>query len=315
MKYNILKAVEFDACSAKFKKEHGSAQALLSKGWWVQPKYDGCFGKAYIAERLEDCYMVSRTDEPVRSCDHILRVLHKKHTYARAPFPAVYLGEVWTEKEPFPKISGAFRQHAPAPWLGFMVNDVLHGDMNCRYMTSGDSYAHRYSAAWGVCILMPELWEVRITSVFNVIKCPQLSNFNVHDYAVSLKNSGSYDGAIMRDPSAPYAPVVAKEGQIVKVKPSMSLDLEVGATHAEQRDTKLGGHLTVFHRAGGPLGDMITTHVGSGVTQAMCAEIMSVEGAFIGQIAEIEFMGYTEDGHLREPRFKGWRYDKLKPDV
>jgi ATP-dependent DNA ligase len=312
MKYNILKAVEFDACSAKFRKEHGNVQALVEKGWWVQPKYDGCFGKVYISENLRECYMVSRTDEPVRSCDHLIEALWKKHTYARAAFPAVYLGEVWARGEPFPKISGAFRQHSPAPWLEFVVNDMIYGDMNCRFMTSGDSYAHRYNAAWGVCVVLPELAEVTIAISHSG---PKLRDFDVARYALSLKEQGGYDGAILRNPVAPYAPVVAKDGQIVKVKPSLSLDLEVAATHAEQRDTKLGGHLTVLHRAGGPNGAMISTNVGSGVTQAMCGEIMSVAGAFISQIAEIEFMGYTEDGHLREPRFKGWRHDKLSPDV
>ena len=36
--------------------------------------------------------------------------------------------------------------------------------------------------------------------------------------------------------------------------------------------------------------------------------------SIIGKIVEVECLGVTEDGSLREPRIKGVRHDKIKPD-
>lgn len=306
MKYNILKAVEFDACSAKFKKLHSNVQALADNGWWTQPKYDGCFGKVTLRAALSDCHIDTRTEEPIRSCTHIVEELHAKYVASGLPFPAVVIGEVWHNSWKFPQISGAVRQHAPAPELVFVMNDILIGSQAVDFMTSSKSYASRYHD-------LTYLARTRVGDTHIEIAVTTKVPIAIESHARDLKRLGGFDGAILRNPVSPYAPVPAKDGQLIKVKPILSLDLEVVAAAAEHRDTKLGGCLTVLHR-NPHTGSMITTDVGSGLTQSTLGEIMQYVGRYQGQIAEIEFMDYTEDGHLREPRFKGWRHDKYKPD-
>lgn len=121
---------------------------------------------------------------------------------------------------------------------------------------------------------------------------------------------GGYDGAILRNPEAGYTIGQVKNGEIVKVKPTMSLDLRIKRITVDVRPTKLGGYITV------DLGNDVECDVGTGLTQADLASFQNelARGAWINRIAEVEFMGFTEDGKLREPRFKGLRHDKKEPD-
>ena len=57
----------------------------------------------------------------------------------------------------------------------------------------------------------------------------------------------------------------------------------------------------------------VQTQVGTGFSDAE-RETIASQGTR-NQIAEVEFMELTADGKLREPRFKGWRYDKEQPDA
>ena len=68
-------------------------------------------------------------------------------------------------------------------------------------------------------------------------------------------------------------------------------------------------------RAGGIVVEYrgVQTQVGTGFSDAE-RETIASQGTR-NQIAEVEFMELTADGKLREPRFKGWRYDKEQPDT
>ena len=67
-------------------------------------------------------------------------------------------------------------------------------------------------------------------------------------------------------------------------------------------------------RAGGIVVEYrgVKTQVGTGFSDQEREDI--ADNGAIDVIAEIEFMELTEDGKLREPRFKGWRFDKTEPD-
>jgi DNA ligase-1 len=97
---------------------------------------------------------------------------------------------------------------------------------------------------------------------------------------------------------------MVKNGEIIKVKPTLSLDLRVLQVHvAEGIKTGRPVHtIDVWYNG-------VRTRVGSGIPHSF----NDVPQA--GQIVEIECMGLTLTGALREPRFKGIRLDKEQPDV
>jgi len=292
--YNILKAIEFDKLAAKVRKQHADVHALQRAGWWLQPKYDGCFGMAVIEPEREMCRMLSRTGEDyTQSCRHILDELHiAGEGYSAIGF--VVLGEVWHPKLKFPTISGQFRKRSPS-WLQFMCNDLLPAKL-----VTEQPYAERFSALREMLPLVEENEGYHCHVVqcdFGRIECWAGSA------AAELVAQGGYDGAILRDPRASYTLGTAREGQIVKVKPTLSLDLAVTAIFVEP-GAKTGRPvytLEVDYRG-------VRSMVGSGVPHAPGDEIHE------GAIVEVECMGLTEDGKLREPRFKGVRHDKLKAD-
>jgi DNA ligase-1 len=299
-KYGILKALEHSKLSAATKKKYPTEQALYEAGWWLQPKYDGCFGMAYIG--TDNDRMLSRTGEDyTKSCGHILKELkdamidHEGVDFT----PTVFLGEVWQpiDEAAFPAISGKFRRQRPSPELRFMVNDVLPIQLE-----TSVAYSTRYEG------LMQILGD-DIDPRFKVgVAGPVLQVYNIDrdamKYALELQGSGGYDGAILRDPDAGYSIAEAKLGEIVKVKPTLSLDLPI-----VEIEEAVGGKtgravytIAIEYRG-------VRTDVGSGMPHSLTKDFV------LGAIVEIECLGITADGKLREPRFKGVRHDKLESDT
>lgn len=292
--YNILKAVEYGKTSAAWRKTH-AFEELLDLGWWLQPKYDGCFGMAVIKPDPADSRMLSRTGEDyTASCRHLLDEIHQC-CEETGTFPMdegfVVLGEVWHPTDKFPKISGDFRRQRPSPELCFVANDLLPLKLVTPLV-----YSNRYDE------LQTMLGHAPLDEVTKVTVVVNSAFVNPAKYAQALKESGGYDGAILRDPTASYTIGDAKLGQIIKVKPVMSLDLEVvKVLTVVGAKTGRDVHTLVVSYNG------VESTVGSGVPH------IANENWFLYPV-EIECMGLTEDGKLREPRFKGIRYDKVKAD-
>lgn len=292
--YIVMKPVELSATCAAFRKKYPTYQSLVDAGYWLQRKYDGCCGVAVFAPG-QPAKMLSRTGEDYSvSCRLILEQLEDK----LGGQACVVIGEVWHPSWDFPKISGRFRQQREAePELTFRAFDML-------------PWTAYVNGVWN------EPYSLRFRSMVDqglpvVDTKPGLLGLpSTIDLAVKWKLEGGYDGAVLRDPNAGYICADAKLGQAIKVKPVMSLDLRVTAVSVEKRPTKLGGYLTV------QLPDGQYNDVGSGLTQAHLTGFLTELEArlWVNQIAEIEFMGYQPDGKLREPRFKGLRFDKTKPD-
>ena len=121
--------------------------------------------------------------------------------------------------------------------------------------------------------------------------------------------AGGSDGAIFRDPEGTWqADNNGASGEIIKVKPLISVSVEVTGY-----DEGKGKHA-------GRIGTLRGTHngkeqgLGTGLKDAERV-IANYHRDWHGQIVEVEALGYTEDGLLREPRFKGLRTDVLEPDA
>jgi DNA ligase-1 len=173
-----------------------------------------------------------------------------------------------------------------------MVFDIVNLDR------SGPVYAQRYN---DYNAIFTDSWEHCGIRPVHIINTQGLSPGVV---AGNLKATGKYDGAILRNPNSLYRVGLVKDGEVVKVKPVMSLDLLcIGFDEDEGEKTgRVVTTLYVKHKD-------VMSKVGSGVPHDLSGD------KTIGKIVEIECMGITAEGKLREPRFKGVRFDKENPDA
>lgn len=299
--YNILKAVEYDKLAAKTRKEYPDLASLQAAGWMLQRKYDGCFGMAVLRED-GNSEMLSRTGEDYTvSCQHLLSEAAEAVTEWRGSgwAMAVVLGEVWHPTWGFPTISGKFRKQAPCRDLRFAVNDILPAGLvtrqpySIRHREVMDTFGHQGDPAlrtFGVEAEAGGAWEM----------------------ALKWQGRGGFDGAILRDPCAPYTIGVARAGQIVKVKPTLSLDLRViDVLPGEGKHAGRTGALRC------DLGDGQFVDVGTGLSDSEREEFWVCRDGMLAPnttIVEVEAMGWSTEGKLREPRYKGIRVDKVTPD-
>lgn len=288
--YPILKAVEFDALPAKFKKARPTGlRSFEAEGYWLQRKYDGCFGLVDTTA----CTVKSRTGTPIKSCDHILRELRD----ALGP-GYVVIGEVWEDGAAFPKISGDFRRGAPSPHLQFVVNDLLTVDE----YNSGESL-RSYNERWNALCVLVFLGRAADSTIIRAQTFFAGMWTDAMGCAIRWQAEGGYDGAIIRNPEGTWYVGLVKNGEIIKVKPRLSLDLLVTGWKIET-GVKTGREvLTICVKYNG-----VDTWVGSGIPH------QRADQPKVGDIVEVECLGITDDGRLREPVFKGVRHDKLKPD-
>ena len=127
---------------------------------------------------------------------------------------------------------------------------------------------------------------------------------DARDFARLWQSLGGYDGAILRNPGTTYTPGLVKHGEIIKVKPLLSLDLRCVGWNSKPGE-KTGRDvytITVEYKG-------VLTDVGSGMPHN------ETDVPRPGDIVQIDALGVTADGKLREPRFIAIRHDKEEPDT
>lgn len=282
--YNLAPKSLDEQCAA-FKKKYPTLDDLPADDYIMMAKYDGC-----LAIITPDG-VITRTGEPITSIPQCL-------DDAAELLPGhVIFGEVYRYDTPFKEISGAFRRHKPQSHLFVMVFDAVPFD-DWLAGKCDKPYIERYTA-------LKEAWHRTPTP--SLIVAPALDFGAPQGFANAMVRQGGYDGAILRRKDAPWTPGASKNGEAIKVKPVQSLDLRAWAVfHGKGKHANRAGGITVSYRG-------VDTNVGTGFSDAE-REHLITHGCK-GLIAEIEFMELTADGKLREPRFKGWRYDKDQPDA
>ena len=285
--YNLAPKALSEQCAA-FKKKYPTLDDLPADEYIMMPKYDGCLA---IVVADDEGHVLTRTGEPITSIPHVL-------AQARAMLPGyVIFGEAYKWDTPFKDISGAFRRHAPQDDLIVVAFDAVPV-ADWRAGKCDESYKARLAR-------LREAWHA--SPVPAIIVAPASDAGASQGFANALVAQGGYDGAILRRADAPWTVGASKNGEAIKVKPVQSLDLEVhGWFRGKGKHAGRAGGITVLYRG-------VQTDVGTGFTDREREEIASA-GQAPCAIAEVEFMELTADGKLREPRFKGWRYDKDKAD-
>lgn len=303
-KYLIDKAVEFDKCPKDIQKKYGSAQGMADSGDYIgQPKLDGCNG-ILVVQHVGGDYgcivdIYTRTGELVRSCEHIREA-------AKALPSGAYLGELYNPLLDQPTISGMVRKKKEqCPELQFHVFDHL----TLGEWTSGESdcpFVGRHASLAALCDGPHRLAQgIYLVPTFSTKPENACRAVDVEFMAANVSKYGQ-DGVILRLKDGGWEACGCSRN-IVKVKPCVTLDLRVVGIYAGE-----GKHAG---RAGGFLvrykGKDI--RVGTGLSDAQREE--AVKGTFQGTIWEVEALGYTPDGMLREPRLKGQRFDKEEADA
>lgn len=282
--YNLAPKSLDEQCAA-FKKKHPTLDDLPADDYVMMAKYDGCL--AIITPNG----VITRTGEAITSIPQCLE------DAAKLLPDHVIFGEVYKYDTPFKEISGAFRRHKPQSGLFVIVFDAVPF-ADWKAGKCDKPYIERYTA-------LNDAWLRTPTS--SLIVAPALDLGAPQGFANAMVRQGGYDGAILRRKDAPWTTGASKNGEAIKVKPVRSLDLEVhGWFKGKGKHANRAGGITVLYRG-------VQTDVGTGFTDREREEIAAAGQAPCG-IAEVEFMELTADGKLREPRFKGWRYDKTEPD-
>ena len=281
--YNLAPKALAEQCAA-FKRAHPTLDDLPFDDYVMMPKYDGC-----LAIITPDG-VITRTGEPISSIPQCSQAVAEV-----LPGHAVF-GEVYKFDTPFKDISGSFRRHKPQPDLLVVVFDAVPFK---DWLTAkcDKPYIERYAALREAVLRTPTP---------SLIVAPALDLEAPQGFANALVATGGYDGAIIRRKSAGWSTGASKNGEALKVKPVKSLDLRATGWFAGRgKHEGRGGGIFVEYRG-------VKTQVGTGFTDDEREAIAT--GCHDGAIAEVEFMELTADGKLREPRFKGWRYDKDKAD-
>jgi len=294
MSYLSQSAVEFSALGKAVQK------ALETMKWrdyyWYQLKYDGVSGIVLTGLPGQQGQMLSRTGEVAKSCDHIVAECQRIFGYDRVLF-----GEVYKFGWDQPEISGAFRRHTPQPELQFVVFDAIwHSEWEAGYSERIYSERHlEYSLA---------LIERRIDLYPEVdIVFPAETRLPEHTsedvVAAHAVHQGGFDGYIRRDPRSSWTPGKDKRGVVLKFKPTVTFDLElIGTEEGKGRNKGRVGALLFRFR-----GDKV-------VKAGAIPDELRDNPPALGTIHEIEAMSESTQGVLREPRYKGQRFDKDKPD-
>ena len=280
--YIIQKAVE----ASKVKK--GLLKPLNT--YEQQAKYDGCcailkfgLGGRFIEAR-------SRTGEEALSMQNIGDLMYKH--YGERIENLVFIGEAWWPgKGEFNKISGEFRRYKPSDKLQFVINDVIpltdFEAGKCKI-----EYQERVRA-----------WRTTLQPRFFFAQQYWPGSSDPQERCNQLVQAGGFDGLILRDQQGTWTVGRGTTGEIIKVKQKLSFDLrvlEVNTVTGEKTGRDV--YKLVVDFMGRSLG------VGSGLPHTF------EDVPKVGDIVEVEAMDYSSDGLLREPRFKGIRFDKLEAD-
>ena len=308
--YIVHKAIELDAVSGKTKKI-----LEANTDWIVSPKYDGCHA-VFLFENGKHVITLSRSGETVRSMDHIAQSLLDIYPINQGRI--AICGEAWIVGEEFNVVSGAFRRHSPQPQLQFVPFDIVPFDYNEDTMADPAVYLgqldHRpYPAPYRkrISVLINERRSV--PSQVLVPRYFSLSNTSLEAALVEAKRYAEthkartdsfFDGAILAQANGTYQVGAGKGGEFVKIKPLLSYTVKVGAVVADV-GSKTGKNTCVLcFDLDGEI-----QKVSTGLTQEQADEFVNNPNAILDKYIEVEAMGKTVNGLLREPRFKGIRTD------
>ena len=268
--------------SVMLASQYSEAYHNLMYPIYSSPKIDGV--RAYY----KDGVFYSRTGKIYKGLKHITDVLAKQIQ------PWIELdGELAIPGLSFQESSGRIRRHEDTPNAVYWVFDepTNKGVLMERLTTLKPLI---------VSLLNPFIQYIEHISV-------NTKEEVFHIYQIEHRDKG-YEGSVLKNKGSLYQK--RRSMDWVKLKNIESIDLRVMDVFkgAGKYLNELGGVICEL-----PNGH--TVRVGSGFDGPERLAYWSEPHKIVGQIIEIEYHELTPSGSLREPRYKGIRYDKDKPDA
>lgn len=273
---------------------------------FISEKLDGvfCIARCCMVPDKPSVQIYSRTGEEYKSLEHLKPELWEIAQRTCMPF---LIFEAYTPGTEQPVISGWCRdtkkQHVE-------VKAYIHDALTVWDFVTGHTPAYTYGQRLG--------WLNGVEWA-DFHWCKLIPQFLIHseqeaeEFAQKIWNSGG-EGAIVRYAHAYYQPG-KRDWTMVKYKQGVSYDLEVVSLQPGhgKYEGMLGALICRFR-------DGKTVTVGSGLTDEQ-RRMWSPTPAFLNlgddimhKIVQVDAMAESKNGVLREPRFKGIRYDKLEGD-
>lgn len=233
-------------------------------------KYDGVRAFYYPGESL----LWSRDEKPLRGFDHIIDDL--KH----CGWPVDM--ELYIHGMEFNKLSGVIRNHDPSPEvLAGIIDVVCPGDLAQRFdqRPKDTEFVHKI-LHW---------------------KSPTLSHF----WAVykTVINHG-YEGVVWKSIAAPYEN--KRNFNWMREVPIRSEDCKcTGVYEGKGKMAGIAGGIYIDFKG-------LQCKVGTmkGMTYEDREELLENADQYIGATCEVQYKNLQPTGKPRQPRFKGWRWDK-----
>ncbi len=144
------------------------------------------------------------------------------------------------------------------------------------------------------------------TSVYTHLKVVERKYVVAHQNTIhKLHNhyvAKGYEGAMIKDPTAPYS--FKRDWSVMKLKAFHDVDLEIKQLleGTGKHAGKLGSFVVEYRG--------VEVQVGSGLTDALREKIWENPQAFVGRVIEVRYQEITPDGSLRFPTFVCFRNDR-----
>ena len=287
----VQKAIDFSKLSKKTQAKLLNEEAGLSpKRFSHQRKYDGC----HVIIIVEPCgvFFFSRDGREVKSLGHLYGPM------SRMPH-GVYFAEAWRPNAEHRTINGEFRRQYVQEQLTLQffdcvdLNSFLVGYSSSPYKVRRE---HLVEALYRYCASYP---KIMIAQNAYPWEAAELAS---HD-------TDAYDGLVAWDNEAPWTAGSGKDGQCLKVKNIVDLDLEVITVYEGE-----GKHAGRLGAIGVRFDGDVELRVGTGFSdlerEAWWRDPLDIKG----RIVRIVGMKDSGKGSIREPRFKGICWDKTEAD-